>query len=163
MEIGKKDGIWFQLDEFDPKGNLLNLSFHLGNKLISDEPVYTLTYLPSVKKVIQKLNSNGFVNGELDFNQPAQLFTIINQGTELSELKYPNHLLLIDETIDCYSIFILEKNDEVKIVWRCWDKNNCNIDHTLNEKYSVKLSKDELTSTLQKLLVALESITNHNK
>lgn len=149
MITGNKETISFELSDFT--GGLLNLNFYLGNRLISDEPVYTPTY--SFENFTEQLRTGGLRNEHLNGLNPTEIVKKIEDERDSNEPQFFKHLLQIDETIDQYSIYVLETNGTTHF---SWDEHNCNSEHQLNEIYSTELPTSELISTLERLTSELE-------
>jgi hypothetical protein len=154
MTIGNRESISFELSNYTD--NLLNLNFFLGNKLISNEPVYIPTYSHSFENNLDHLRTGVLKNEQLNGLTPTEIVKKIEDERDSNELQFFNHLLQIDETKDRYSIYVLETNDTTSFHWYCWDEHNCNKEHQLNEIYSTELLTSELTSTLERLISELK-------
>ena len=152
MIIGNRETICFEISNFTD--GLLNINFYLGNKLISNEPVCTPTY--SFKKTLEQLRNGGFRNELLNGLTTEELVKKIEAERDSNESHFFKHLLQLDETIDQYSIYVLETNGTTHFSWYCWDEHNCNSEHELNEIYSTELPTSELTATLELLTSELK-------
>ena len=155
MVIGKKETIYFVL--MDDPGELINIDFYLGQKLISSEPIYTPTYRASMLELIDRIKANDFRNEELFKLSPAETIKVLESERDSNQQQYFKHLLQIDESIDQYYIYAFQNSDEIQLIWNCWDKHNCNSQHQLNKVYSVTMYTSELLSSLSKLCQKLES------
>ncbi len=149
MIIGNRETISFELSDFT--GGLLNINFYLGNRLISDEPIYAPTYRASLEQLLEQLSSGTLKNEHLYGLTPTELVKILESERNSNESQFFRHLLQIDETIDQYSIYVLETNGTTLFSWYCWDEDNCNSEHQLNEIYSTELLTSELILTLERL------------
>ena len=154
MIIGNRKTISFELLDFT--GALLNINFYLGNRLISDQPVYIPTY--SFEKSVEQLRTGGLRNEHLNGLTPTEIVKKIEDERDSNEPQFFRHLLQIDETIDQYSIYLLETNGATRFSWYCWDEHNCNSEHQLNEIYSTELSTSELITTLEQLNSELKKV-----
>lgn len=153
MTIGNKNTLAFEL--LDYTGGLLNLNFYLGTKLISNEPVYTPTYRVSLEKILEQLNSGTLQNERLNGLTSIELVKTLESERFRSKSQFFRHLLQIDETIDQYVIFLRTQDRLTQFSWYCWDKNNCNPEHVLNEIYGATVPTSQLISTLEQLIVEL--------
>ncbi len=153
MIIGNKNHFSFELEEMSQPNELLDFSFYLGNKLISNEPVYVQSYLASIQDFIDNVHKEYFKSSSPEIN-----YTSLFKKWNLQENEYSKHLFYLDETIDQYSIFIFQTNEVIRFVWICWDENNCNLDHELNKIYTVHFSIQELITTVNKLIDKLQKL-----
>ncbi|WP_200975489.1 hypothetical protein [Echinicola sp. 20G] len=153
MIIGNKETIAFEL--FDYSDGLLNMKFHLGNKLISDEPVYVPTYNTSLQKILEQLNAETIKNDRLRGLTPIELVKTLESERDSNESQFFKHLLQIDETIDQYSIYFIIKEEQTQFCWYCWDEDNCNSEHEPNMVYFVTIRTSELISTLKQIVSKL--------
>jgi hypothetical protein len=154
MIIGNRETISFELSDFT--GGLLNINFYLGNRLISDEPIYVPTYCASLEQLLEQLNSGTLKNEHLYGLTPTELVTTLESERNSNESQFFRHLLQIVETIDQYSIYVLETNGTTSFNWYCWDEHNCNSEHQLKEIYSTELPTSDLISTLERLTSELK-------
>lgn len=79
------------------------------------------------------------------------MYKTLLKERDSDEPQFFRHLFQLDETIDQYTIFGFQANEMTRFVWTCWDENNCNSEHELNEVYSVELPTKELISTVDEL------------
>lgn len=153
--IGNKKTISFELTESNSPVEVLNLNFYLGNKLISNESIYLLTYISSVQNLLDDIIKKRFENVEFDNLSSKQRFRVLFKERDSNEQQFFKHLFQFDETIDQYTIFGFQTNDMVRFVWTCWDKNNCNAEHELHEINSIEFHIKELILTLNTLIEIL--------
>ncbi|MEP4531491.1 MAG: hypothetical protein ABJ004_00285 [Cyclobacteriaceae bacterium] len=154
MTIGNRETICFELSNFT--GGLLNLNFYLGNKLVTDEPVYAPTYSYSFQRNLERLRIGEFKNDRLNGLTPIQLVRTIETERDSNEPQFFKHLLQIDETIDQFQIYVLETNGLTSFAWYNSNERAFNSEQILNKIYSTELSTSELTSTLERLTFELE-------
>ncbi len=157
MTIGKRESISF---EFSINSDcLLNIKFHIGNKLVSNESIYTPTYANAFDKILEQLRTGKFKNENFHALSPTEIIKKIEEERDSNEQQFFKHRLQIDESTDQYSIYILEDCETTTFSWYCWDKNNCNSDHQINEIYTMEIPSSELISILELLIFELK---NHN-
>lgn len=151
MKIGNTNHIAFEIIEDHVSEDLCNLNFYLGGKLISNEDVYIPTYLAMINEFSNQLSNKQFENVKLENSSSLERFNTLIKERDANENQFFKHLLKLDETIDQYTIFVFQNGLETSIVWTCWNEQNCNSDHQLNEIYSVRFLTHELISTINQL------------
>jgi len=162
MTIGNKKHISFELDVSDKLQELSNLYFYLGNRLISNESVYTTTYIASFENFIKLLEKEQFQNGQMENLNTEQRFKKLVQERDSDEFQYLKHQFLLDESIDQYTIFVFQSKESTDIVWSCWDEYNCNSEHELKQIYSASIPTEELSVTVNKLTEELKKRLANN-
>lgn len=151
MKIGNRNHIAFETTEENLSTDFCNLNFYLGGKLISNEDVYVSTYLPRLNEFSNQLSNKQFENVKLEHSSYLERFNTLIKERDANENQFFKHLLKLDETIDQYTIFVFQTGVETSLVWTCWDEQNCNSDHNLDEIYSVRFSTHELISRINEL------------
>lgn len=156
MKIGNRNHIAFETTEENLSTDICNLNFYMGGKLISNENVYIPTYLSMFKEFSNQLSNKQFENVKLEDSSSHERFNTLIKERDANENQFFKHLLKLDETIDQYTIFVFQTGLETSLVWTCWDKQNCNSDHNLDEIYSVRFSTHELISRINELTETIE-------
>lgn len=163
MKIGNKNHIAFEFKNNKQSKGLCSINFYLGGKLISDEDVFISSYLMAIEGFLNQVSKGKFENSKFITSYPVNCFNTLTKEKGSNESQYFNHLLQIDETIDQYMIFVLQKGENTVFTWKCWDKNNCNIEHKINQIYSIQFSNNELEITLNALVQKLkEQLANNS-
>ncbi|MEH0153837.1 hypothetical protein V6R21_06795 [Limibacter armeniacum] len=158
MTIGQQQDISFEIIG-KPQKTCLTIRLYLGNKLISDEPVYLPTYIYALEKMMDKLYQHDFKNPSFQGISPTQVFQkLLLERVNDNDTNYFKHLWCIDETIDQYIIFAIDQGDSTLLVWHCWDKSNCNADHQPKEVYHIDIPKNTLVTTLQSAIETFKSL-----
>ncbi|WP_158856385.1 hypothetical protein [Lunatibacter salilacus] len=158
MIIGTRKTVAFELRSIE--GGLQNLNFHLGNKLISDEPIYCPTYIASVDQFIARLKIGYYKNENLKSLSPYVIIKNLEAERNSDEPLFFRHLLKLDESIDQYLIYVFERSMLVEIFWYCWDEQRFNSEHELNEVYSITIPTSQLISILVILTSELKKTSN---
>lgn len=156
IKIGNKNYISFEFAGNNSPNELLDLNFYLGNKLISDEPIYQPTYILSLQNLLDSLTKKQFENLKFEKLSSEQSFVTLMKERDSDETQFFEHLFQLDETIDQYTIFIFQMNEIIRFVWTCWDENRCNSDHELNMIYTVQFQIEELISIVNEFLKKLD-------
>lgn len=163
MKIGNRNLIAFEIIDENLSKDLWNLNFYLGGKLISNEAVYVPTYLPMFEEFSNQLSNKQFENLKLDHSSSNERFSTLMKERDSNENQFFKHLLQIDETIDQYTIFVFQTELETSLVWTCWDEQNCNSDHKVNEIYSVRFLTEEFISIINQLTEKIKKqLANNN-
>jgi hypothetical protein len=160
MKIGDKKHIAFEIIDKNPTGDLWHINFYLGGKLISNEAVYIPTYILELERLSNQLLERKFENLKFDGISHANCFNTLIKERDHKEDQFFNHLLQIDETIDQYIIFLFQNTLETAFVWSCWNKFNCNSEHSVNEIYYVQFLTEELVSMINQLINRIKQFAN---
>ncbi len=161
MQVGDKNHISFELTGDNPTQELLNLNFYLGNKLISNEPVYVPSYTLSLQNLIDDIKRDGFTNKKFKGISVEEDFKILLKERDSDEAQFFKHLFRLDETIDQYTIFVFQTSELIRFVWTCNVEHRCNHDHELHKIYSVQFLAKELISTVNVLIDSLNIEVNN--
>ncbi len=153
MIFGDKNQIAFELPVKSNSSGLLEVSFFLGGKLISSEPVYKPTYTYPLELFLRDISQGKFVNKRFEKLSFEEQFKIITEECETKNSQFFNHLFRIDETIDQYSIFIFQDSSSCRFIWSCWDINRCNSEHQLNATNSVEIPTFALVKVIKEFLL----------
>lgn len=159
MKIGKSKHIFYNLDFSNPEKNI---RFYLNNQLISNEWVYIPTYIKLLEDFIENIKNNLFNSFDMEQLPAEHRLEKIIKEKESNEKQYFNHLFQLDETIDQYNMFIFQSMNIIDLNWKCWDKNNCNSDHKLNQVYNVLIHKDEVINECNELIFKLKYNSYNN-
>lgn len=176
--IGNKSKFAFDITDCNTNGidkdKYRHISIWINNlKLIdSEEIVYLPSFQTSVSLILDRIinESNKFYNSMFENKTDIDIFNLLldsksyidnledwNPETKnpiiggFDDEEYFKHLILIDETIDQYQIFLIKEKDGFKFIWKCWDKDNCT-DRELNEINSGKIEEDELIDILKNFI-----------
>ena len=149
----------FEFEGVIQSKELSKLHFYLGGKLISNESTYLPTYNSKFQNFYQAITEEQFKNSNFEDLSPEISYKKIIEERDTNEDQFFRHLFKLDETIDQYTILVLQKRNTTEITWTCWDKNNCNSEHILNKIYSVQFPTLELMTTVNHLLEYLNKTT----
>jgi len=148
MKFGNKNHVAFEIMDMNQSNDLWDLNFYLGGKLISKEAVYISSYCNILQEFKRSLGKNQYESVTLEALSTNECFYKLMEERDVDENQFFNYLFRLDETLDQYVIFVFQSKLETCFIWTCWDQNNCNNYHELNELYSVKTLTSELISII---------------
>ncbi|WP_196889468.1 hypothetical protein [Aureivirga sp. CE67] len=151
-----KEKVQFHLKKNHP--DLKEIEFYLGEKLISNKPVYVPAYISTLDKFLKSLNSKNYSNSEFKNLTYQEKYLKLIKEINKNQKQYFKHLFQLDETIDPYFIFVFQNENVTEFIWSCWDENNCNQHHKIDEIYSCEIPTKKLTCIIENFLRSLEEI-----
>lgn len=138
-------------------GGLANLQLYFNGKLISNEPVYVPSYIHSLSIRASQVSTNHFELHD-DLNLLNSDETLFKYLLEVSQFGNRSFSFSLDETIDQYLIFIAQKGETIRLVWKCWDEVNINEDHQLDKVYGTTISKNDFNNVVKDAITKLKSL-----